>query len=65
MINPLVTLAINEAPAIISAIKGLFTQRHPGQPEPTSEEVIAALQSALESSLAKDAAWLAAHGSQG
>lgn len=60
--NPaLVSLAIQEAPAAISAIKALFSKQNPSEPPPTDEQVIAAYKAAFESSLAKDEAWLAAH----
>jgi len=59
--NPLVLLAIKEAPAIIATLKSLFAKQHPDQPVPTDEEVIAAYQSALASSLAKDDLWLSQH----
>lgn len=57
----LVAIAIQNLPAIIDSLKGWFSQANPGAPLPTDEEVIAAYQEALASSLAKDAAWLAAH----
>ena len=60
--NPqLLALAIQELPVLIATFKTLFVQQNPALPEPTDEEIIAGLQSALLSSLAKDAAWLAAH----
>jgi hypothetical protein len=59
--NPLVLLAIQEAPTIIATLKSLFAKAHPGDPEPTNEEVIAAYQQALASSLAKDDDWLSQH----
>jgi hypothetical protein len=60
-VGALIGIAIQETPAIIEALKGLFAQQNPGVPPPTDAEVIAAFQSALASSLAKDDAWLAAH----
>lgn len=60
--NPqLLALAIQETPTIIAAFKTLFVKQNPNLPEPTDDDIIAAYQSALLSSLAKDAAWLAAH----
>ena len=60
--NPaLIALAIQETPAIIEAVKLLFARRNPDLLPPTSAEVILAFNQAFESSLAKDAAWLAAH----
>lgn len=60
--NPqLVTLAIQETPAIIDGLKALFAKQQPDAPVPTDAEIIAAYQSAFVSSLAKDEAWLAAH----
>jgi hypothetical protein len=61
-VNPaLITLAIQETPSLVGLFKDLFATRHPDQPEPTDEEVIAAFQQAFTSSLAKDEAWLTVH----
>ena len=59
--NPLVTLIIQELPSAITAIQGIFARQHPNDPVPTDDEVIAAYQQALASSLAKDDQWLAQH----
>lgn len=59
--SPLLTIAIQEAPAVIALLRGLFQQKNPGAPPPTDAEVIAAFEKAFKSSLAKDNAWLAAH----
>jgi len=60
--NPaILMLAIQETPALIAAFRKLFVKANPTLPAPTDEEVIAAFHSAFLSSLAKDAAWLAAH----
>lgn len=61
MKDQLLTLAIQEAPAIIAGLKSLFQQAHPDAPEPTEAEVMAAFNAAFISSLAKDTAWLAQH----
>ena len=57
----LISLAITEAPAAIAALKALFVKQNPGAPVPTSAEVIAAHQLGVTLTLAKDAAFLAAH----
>jgi hypothetical protein len=61
VLNPVVALAIEQAPNAIKLLMDAFASRHPNEPQPTSEEVEAAWQSAFTSSLAKDDAWLAAH----
>lgn len=59
--DSLVQLAIQETPAVFALLKEAFAKKHPGADEPTSAEIIASYQSAFESSVAKDEAWLAAH----
>ena len=60
--NPaLIALAIQETPAVIEALKRVFTRRNPDLPAPTSVEVILAFNQAFESSLAKDELWLRTH----
>jgi hypothetical protein len=57
----LVSLALQEAPAAISAIKALFGKQNPSEPPPSDEQVIAAYRTAFQSSLDKDEQWLASH----
>ena len=60
--NPaLVSVAIEQLPAVIALLKSAFQRTAPGAPQPTNEEVMAAYQAAITSSLAKDDAWLRAH----
>jgi hypothetical protein len=59
--NPLVLLALQQAPSIIATLKDLFHKQNPGEEMPTDEQVIAAYQEALASSLARDDQWLQAH----
>ena len=59
--NPLVLLALQELPAIIGRLRELFHRDHPGDPQPTDVEVIAAYQSAYALSLLQDEAWLRAN----
>lgn len=61
MKDQLIALAIKEAPAAIELIRQAFITANPGVPPPTSEEIIAAYQVALDSTLAKDDAYLAIH----
>lgn len=60
--NPLVLIAIRELPHVIDFLQSAFVKANPGSPMPTSSEVLVAYQQALNSSLAKDATWLAANG---
>ncbi len=57
----LIALVIQELPALIPEIKGLFQAQNPGQPEPTDADVKAALLAAIAATLGTDEAWLAAH----
>lgn len=57
----MVGLAISELPGIVALLRERFSKANPDAPPPTSEEVVAGLDAACISSLAKDAAWLAAH----
>ncbi len=60
----LINVAIEELPAIIAWLRSAFQNRHPDAPVPTSEEIIAAYESAYQTSLATDDAILAAHPEQ-
>ena len=57
----LVNTITGALPGIIALIRANHAAANPGAPEPTSAEVIAAFESAVAQSLAKDAAWKAAH----
>lgn len=57
----LVTLAIEEVPELIALIKARFSKANPDEPPPSSEQVVAAYKTAMQSSLALDDQWLAAH----
>ena len=59
--SALITLAIQQVPSIIDAIKSIFASQNPGAPTPTDAQVIAAFNSAFASSLAVDDAYLAVH----
>lgn len=61
MNQQLLDVAIAELPGVISWLKSAFAKAHPDQPQPTSEEVIAAYQAAYTQSLAIDDAILAQH----
>ena len=58
--DQLVAVAIQELPNIIALIKDLFSKQDASSTV-TDADVIAALQQAISSSLAKDDQWLAAH----
>jgi hypothetical protein len=57
----IINTAIGALPSIIALIRGNHTSQNPGVPPPTDEEIIAGLQRAVESSIAKDDLWLAQH----
>lgn len=61
MNQQLLVLAIQQTPVVVGLLQALFKRHNVDEPVPTEAEVIAAFQSALQSSLAKDEAWLAAH----
>jgi hypothetical protein len=56
----LVALVIQELPNIVTFVKSL-AQKVPSDSPVTDADVIAALQQAISSSLAKDDQWLASH----
>ncbi len=59
--SALIPLLLQNLPAIIAQARDLFKKTNPGEPVPTDAEIKAALVSAIASSLATDAAWLASH----
>lgn len=61
----IINTAIGALPSIIALIHANHVVANPGEPPPTDADVIAALQSAVASSIAKDEAWKAAHPASG
>ena len=59
--SALLTVALQETPAVIDAIKSLFAKSNPDATAPTSADVIAAFDAAFKSSIAVDEAWIATH----
>lgn len=57
----LVNIAVTLLPGIFDMIRARYTSKHPIAPLPTDAEVVAALEAAIESSVAKDDRWLASH----
>jgi len=62
---PLVAVLIQQMPQLIAFAREAFAHANPGEPTPTDEAIIAAYQSALTSSLAKDEEWLRFHPEDG
>jgi hypothetical protein len=60
----LVNTITSALPGIIALIKAKQAAANPGVPPPTSEEVIAAFETAVAQSLARGDAWLSAHPSE-
>jgi hypothetical protein len=60
-----VNTAIGALPGIIGLIRADHAARNPGAPPLTDEQVMAGLQSAVASSVAKDEQWLAQHPKEG
>jgi hypothetical protein len=58
--NPLAQLLIQDAPLIVGIVGQILHRQNPTDPAPTSEAVIAALESLFTSSLARDEFLLAA-----
>ena len=54
-------LAIQQLPAVLQMIKDAHTTANPTLPPLTDAEVMAALQSAITSSIAKDDLYLSVH----
>lgn len=57
----LINLAIEELPDVIARVKARFQSNNPDEPVPTSEQVLAAFDSAYRDSLMVDEAWKASH----
>jgi hypothetical protein len=57
----ILALIMKLLPASIAFFKSVFKVTNPNEPVPTDEQIIAAYQQALQSSLDKDQAWLDAH----
>ncbi len=53
--------AIELIPEVFSLIRESFRRSHPNDPQPSDADVAAGLRSAIDSSEAKDEAWLRAH----
>lgn len=60
-LNALVTVATGLLPSILALVKEAHSTANPDAPPLTDAEVFAALQSAIESSVAKDEQWKAQH----
>lgn len=54
-------VAIQIVPDIIALVKARHAETDPNAPTPSDADVLAGLKTAVESSIAKDDQWLAAH----
>jgi len=61
VINAIIALVTAILPSVVTLIQALAAHQNPGEPPPTSAEVLEAFASACASSLAVDEEWLAAH----
>jgi len=61
MTPALIAVAIQEIPNLIDLLKTAFKKRNPDAPQPTSEEVLAALETAYLVSKDIDLRWLSEH----
>lgn len=61
----LLAVVIQELPTAIALVRAMFVKANPDAPVPTSEEVLAAYHTAVATTLATDAAILAAHPDNG
>jgi hypothetical protein len=50
----LVSVIIDETPAVIALVQSLFVKKHPTEPTPSSADVIAAWETVYSESLARD-----------
>jgi hypothetical protein len=58
---PLIATITEALPGIVALIRANHAKANPDAPIPTSEEIIAAFESAVAQSLARGDAWLTAH----
>lgn len=61
MNESLINVIAGTLPGIIALIRANHAAANPGAPVPTSEEVIAAFESAVAQSLSRGDAWLSLH----
>ena len=59
--SALISLAVQEAPVLISYIRSLFARQNQAAPVLTDADIIAAFQAAFAKSTQIDKDWLAAH----
>lgn len=52
--DQLLLFALTEAPTVINGLKALFKQQNPGAPDPSSADLVAALNTACALTLVKD-----------
>lgn len=60
----LVNTITSVLPGIVALIRATHVAQNPGVPQPTSEDIVSAFETAVAASLARGELWLAGHPTQ-